>query len=187
MNKKLASLLTLIVATTMTAATQLIFVGTYTPKGGASRGIYAVRLDTTTGALSEAVLVAETPNPTFLTLSPDGKMLYAVGDSMETTGKPGGAAVAFRIDPAAPKLIPVNTQATGGASLAHIGIDSSGRTLVTISYGGGQITSFPVNPDGSIGARQDSFKSSGPLGPQKDRQDKPHPHSVTFSPNDRFA
>ena len=186
--KKLSLLsASLIAITTMSAASQLVFIGTYTPKDGTSRGIYSLRLDTTTGTLSEPVLAAETPNPTFLALNPNGKILYALGDSTPLTGSPGGAAVAFTIDSSNGKLTQLNAQPTGGASLAYINVDGTGRTLVTISYGGGQITSFPVAADGSIKPRASSFNSTGPLGPNKTRQDKPHPHSVTYSPDNRFA
>lgn len=178
---------TLIAVTTMSAASQLVFIGTYTPKESASRGIYSVRFDTTTGALSEPVLAAETPNPTFLSLHPNGKILYALGDSTALTGSPGGAALAFTIDPAGGRLTLLNAQPTGGASLAHIGIDGTGRTLVAISYGGGQITSFPVEAGGKIDPKASFLTSTGRLGPNKTRQEKPHTHSVTFSPDNRFA
>jgi 6-phosphogluconolactonase len=171
----------------MSAASQLIFVGTYTPKESTSRGIYAVRLDTATGALSEPVLAAETPNPTFLALHPNGRILYALGDSSAINGVTGGAAVAFNLDPGTSKLTPLNSQPTGGGPLAYIAIDATGGTIITISYHGGQITSFPINADGSIGPRQSAFTSTGPLGPNTARQDKPHPHSVTLSPDNRFA
>jgi 6-phosphogluconolactonase len=188
MNKISALFATLIAATTMSAASQLVFIGTYTPKESTSRGIYAVQFDTITGALSEPVLAAETSNPTFLALHPNGQVLYALGDSAPLTGSAGGgAAVAFKIDPSTAKLSPLNAQPTGGGSLAHIGIDAKGGTLVTISYGGGQITSLPVADDGTIKPRVSSFDSTGPLGPNKTRQDKPHPHSVTYSPDNRFA
>ena len=65
----------------MSATGQLIYLGTYTPKDNSSRGIYAVRLDTATGALSAPVLVAETTNPTFLALAPNGATLYALHET----------------------------------------------------------------------------------------------------------
>ena len=179
--------LTLIAANFMSAASQLILVGTYTPADSTSRGIYAVRLNTVTGELSKPELAAETPNPTFLALSPNGRVVYTLGDSNSINGQTGGAAVAFTLDPATGKLSPLNAQPSGGGSLAHLGLDATGKTLITISYNGGQITSFPVEANGKIEPRQSSFLSSGPLGPRSDRQDKPHPHSVTYSPDNRFA
>lgn len=177
----------LIAATTMSAASQLVFIGTYTPKDNSSRGIYAVRFDPTTGELSEPVLAAETPNPTFLALNPNGRVLYAVGESAPLTGAVGGAAVAFTIDPSSGKLTPLNAQPTGGASLCYVGIDATGKELGTISYGGGHITSFAISSDGKVGPRMNALTSTGDLGPNRTRQDKPHPHSITYSPDNRFA
>ena len=48
MNKIPVLFATLIAVTTMSAANQLVLVGTYTPKESTSRGIYAVRLNTAT-------------------------------------------------------------------------------------------------------------------------------------------
>lgn len=166
---------------------RLIFIGTYTPAGGASRGIYSVRLDPATGALSEPVLAAATPNPTFLAWHPDGQILYALSESGTVSGKPGGALTAYRPDAATGALTPLNTEPTGGISLAHVDIDATGRTAVVVSYHGGQVASFPLRPDGSLGPRASRLTHSGQLGPNTKRQDKPHPHSVTFSPDNRFG
>ena len=187
MNKLPTLVASLIAATTMTAASQLVFIGTYTPKDNPSRGIYSVRLDTTTGELSEPVLAAETPNPTFLALNPNGKILYTIGESTALTGSAGGAALAFAIDPVAGKLSPLNAQPTGGASLCYVNVDATGRELSTISYNGGNITSFALTSDGKVGPRMNALMSTGALGPNKTRQEKPHPHSLTYSPDNRFA
>ncbi|MDQ5980678.1 MAG: 6-phosphogluconolactonase [Verrucomicrobiota bacterium] len=165
----------------------LIFLGTYTPANGESRGIYAVRLDSATGTLSEPVLVAETPNPTFLAWHPDGRTLYALSESDSVNGRPGGALTAFRYDPAAGTLTKLNTESTGGIGLTHVGIDATGRTAAVISYSGGYVASFPLKADGSLGARTTFLPHTGTLGPNTKRQDKPHPHSVTFSPDNRFV
>src|ERR1700710_2326036 len=117
MNKIPVLFATLIAVPTMSAASQLVLIGTYTPKESTSRGIYSVRLDTATGELSEPVLAAETPDPTFLALNPNGRVLYTIGDSASLIGSPGGAAVSFNFDPASGKLTPLNTEPTGGASL----------------------------------------------------------------------
>lgn len=165
----------------------LIFLGTYTPAGGESRGIYAVRLDAATGVLSEPVLAAETPNPTFLAWHPAGRTLYALSESGTVSGKPGGALTAYRFDPAAGTLTKLNTEPTGGIGLAHVGVDATGRTAAAISYHGGYVAAFPIRTDGSLGTRTTLINHTGRLGPNTNRQDKPHPHSVTFSPDNRFV
>jgi 6-phosphogluconolactonase len=169
------------------ATSLLLFFGTYTPAGGESRGIYSARLDPATGGLSEPVLVAETPNPTFLAWHPDGRTLYALGESGTVDGKAGGALTAYRFDAATGKLARLNAEPTGGVGLAHVGVGGSGRIAAAISYHGSYVASFPLKPDGSLGPRATLLPHTGALGPHARRQDKAHPHSVTFSPDQRHA
>src|SRR5207249_3907117 len=59
-----------------------VYIGTYTSKDG-SKGIYRCELDVKSGALSEPVLAAELANPSFLAIGPNGKFLYAVGETSD--------------------------------------------------------------------------------------------------------
>jgi 6-phosphogluconolactonase len=163
-------------------ASLLIFAGTYTPKDGASQGIYAVRLDPGTGAFSAPVLAAKTPNPTFLAAHPNGRVLYALGESPT-----GGAAAAFTIDAAAGTLALLNQEASGGGGFCYVGLDATARVLVGISYGSGQVSAFPVGPDGRLGPVASLLTTTGTPGPNRAPQDAPHAHSATFSPDNRFV
>lgn len=165
----------------------LTFFGTYTPTGGQSRGIYSVRLNPTTGSLSDASLVAETANPTFLAWHPDGRTLYALSESGTVGGKAGGALTAFRYEAVTGTLAKLNVEPTGDVGLAHVGVDATGRAAAVISYHGGYVTSFPLTADGSLGPRASLISHRGQLGPNSKRQEKPHPHSITFSPDNRFV
>ncbi|MBI3884461.1 MAG: lactonase family protein [Opitutae bacterium] len=171
----------------MTSDHHQVFLGCYTPKDGASRGLYAVRLNATNAKLGDPVLAAETANPTFAVLHPNGRLVYALGQCVDAAGRTGGAVSAFALDRDSGALAALNAQPTGGGGTSHLAVDATGRMLVTISYSGGDIATFPLGADGRIGARTGQIKPSGPLGPVKDRQDKPHPHSVTFSPDNRHA
>ncbi len=171
---------------TMSAATAAVashefFIGTYTKT--TSRGIYAATLDATTGALSAPVLAAETVNPTFLALHPNGRVLYALRELAQA----GGAISAHAIEPATGKLTPLNEQASGGASLTHLAIDATGRALVAVSYAAAYTVAFPLEADGRVSPPQPLLLHQGPPGPNPTRQDKPHAHSVTLSPDNRFA
>ncbi len=169
-------------------ASLLIFIGTYTPKDGASHGIYAVRLDPVTGALSEPVVAAATSNPTFLAWRPDHRVLYALGEGPGPDGQPGGGVAAFAFNPASDKLTLLNARGTGGGgNTSMLATDATGRMLITVSYGAGYVASFPLEVDGRLGRRVSLIAHTGPLGPNMTRQDKPHPHSVTISPDNRFA
>jgi 6-phosphogluconolactonase len=171
----------------MSAASHLMFIGTYTPKDGASKGVYAVRLDTATGALSAPEVAAETPNPTFLAWHPAKPVLYALGEGLGPDGKTSGGAAAFTYEASSAKLSPLDARGAGGGNTTMLAADATGRVLVTVSYGGGQVAAFPIAADGRLGERTAFIAQQGPLGPNQARQDKPHPHSVTFSPDNRFA
>ena len=168
------------------ATSLLVLFGTYTPASGVSRGIYTAQLDLATGALTAPALAADGANPTFIAWRPDGAALYALGEKDVVNGKPGGALAAFRFDAAAGALAPLNSEATGGGPLAHVNTDLSGRMAVAVSYHAGEVASFPLKADGSLAPRVSLLKTSGTLGPNAKRQEKPHPHSLTFSPDNRF-
>jgi 6-phosphogluconolactonase (cycloisomerase 2 family) len=156
-----------------------LLVGTYTSDEG-SKGIYLYRFNTGTG-LSDSVSMAEVNNPSYLTLSPDEKFVYTVGENDEG----GSAAHAFSLDKASGSLTPVNSSPTNGGGPCYITIDSSGRNVHTANYGGGSISSFQVNSDGSLTRATSviSFKGSGA---DSVRQAGPHLHSVRYSPDGLF-
>lgn len=161
------------------ASSHLIFFGTYTRT--TSRGIYAARLDDETGLLSAPQLVAETPNPTWITFSPDKKFLYAVHASK-------AQAIGFKVDAANATLTPLPVPASASeqtAGPAHLAVDATGRTLVAANYGGGYVASLPIQPDGTLGTPKIIAHSGH--GPNPQRQEKPHVHSVTVSPDNRFV
>lgn len=161
------------------ASSHLIFFGTYTRS--TSRGIYAARLDDTTGALSAPQLVAETPSPTWVTLSPDKKFLYAVHPSKQQ-------AVGFAVDAAQATLTPLPLSALAketAGSACHLAVDATDRVLVAANYGDGYVAAMPIHGDGTLGAPT-AIPHSG-HGPNPQRQEKAHVHCVTISPDNRFV
>ena len=52
-----------------------VYVGTYTTKTE-SKGIYSFQFDATTGKMTPPQLVAESPDPSFVAVHPNGKYLY---------------------------------------------------------------------------------------------------------------
>lgn len=159
------------------ATGQLIFIGTYTRT--TSRGIYAVRLDPATGALTPPVLVAPTPNPSFLAFAPDQKTLYAVSES-------DAMAAAFATDLARGTLQPLQSpQASGGSAPCHLVVDATQRTLLVANYHTGVIAAIPLRPDGTLGPPNLIPHAGHSVDPV--RQTSPHVHSVTLSPDGRFA
>lgn len=161
----------------MSASDHLIYLGTYTRS--TSKGIYAVHLDSRTGALSEPTLVAETANPSFLALSPDRSHLYAVSESSTM-------AVPFAVDAATGRLTPLQAQDAGGKAPCHLVVDHTERTLVLAHYHSGIVAALPIQPDGMLGAPGSIIQHTG-RSVHPSRQEAPHVHSVTLSPDNRFV
>jgi 6-phosphogluconolactonase len=154
-----------------------LFVGTY--NNTTSRGIYALQFDPASGELSEPVFAATTANSSFLTVSADHQYLY-------TEEEAAGQVAAFRIGPGSARLTLLNRQSARGQTTAHVSVDPSGRIVMAANYDSGSFCAFAVNPDGSLGSQSALFTDHGATGPDK-RQDHPHAHAVTFSPDGHFA
>lgn len=158
----------------------LVFLGTYTKTS--SRGIHAVRLDADTGALSTPVVAAETPNPAWITLSPDRRFLYAIHES-------AAQAVGYAVDPATgglqalPRDPALASQPVNPPS--HLAVDATGRVLLAANYRDGYVAALPIHADGTLDA-PNAIHHPG-RGPHPTRQDRSHIHSVTPSPDNRFV
>lgn len=178
-------LLLAMLATFVAGATeQFVYFGTYT--GGKSKGIYVSRFDATTGKLSEPELAAETKNPSFLAVHPDGKSLYAVGEVNDTQGQRAGAVNAYAIATKTGKLTSLSQQTSGGTGPCHLALDVSGKCVLIANYGSGSVAALPIQADGRLGAATSVIQHTGSsLNPK--RQAEPHAHFITPSPNNRFA
>jgi 6-phosphogluconolactonase len=159
------------------AAPVLVYVGTYSQAG--SKGIYALHFDPATGVFSEPFLAGEATDSSFLAFDPARRHLYAVDES-------GGTVGAYAIEAETGRLKFLNRRSTGSTA-AHLVVDPSGRMLIVANYDGGTVSAFPLAADGRIGARSALVEQRGPPGPNHLRQSQSHPHSVTLSPDGRFA
>jgi 6-phosphogluconolactonase len=163
----------------------LVYVGTYTGKGGA-RGIELLRLDPASGDLRPVGTAAEAANPSFLAIHPNRKYLYAVNEVGDFEGRKTGVVSAFEIDPATGALRALNRQASEGTGPCHVSVDPSGRCVLVANYGGGSVAALPIREDGSLGPAGSSVKHQG-SGPNPRRQEGPHAHCIVADPAGRFA
>jgi len=166
-------------------AQYIAYIGTYTSKT-TSKGIYAYRFDPEKGQLASIGVAAETTDPSFLAVHPNGKYLYAVNEVGNFNGGTGGAVSAFAIDAKTGALKFLNQVPTRGAGPCHVSLDKEGAFVLVANYDGGSIASFPVHDDGSLGTTSGFVQHSG-SGPNKERQEGPHAHWIGTSPDNRFA
>jgi len=157
------------------------FAGTYTTKTQ-SKGIYAFRYDATSGKLTAAGVAAETPDPSFLAIHPNGKYLYAVNE-----GGKASFVTSFSLDAKTGTLKQLNQVTSLGEDPCYIALDQSGKYLLIANYTSGTLAVFPILADGKIGEKTALNQDSGQLGPNKERQEGPHAHWIETSADNRYA
>lgn len=167
------------------AGKQRVYLGTYT--GAKSKGIYLCEFDAETGKLSEPKLVAETVNPTFLALHPDGKHLYAVNEVAKFMGKDAGGITAYSIDEKTGGLTQLNQQHSGGPGPCHLVVDREGKCVLAANYGGGSCCAVVLKADGSLGDVTSFFQHEAKPVPAGGKVRPPRGHSINVSPDNKLA
>jgi 6-phosphogluconolactonase len=164
----------------------LFYVGTYTEEGSKSKGIYAYRYDAATAEITPLGLAAETTNPSFVALHPNGRFLYAVNEVSNYKGPNSGGVSAFSVDHATGRLTFLNEVPSRGADPCYIIVDQTGKYVLVANYTGGSVAVFPVLADGKVGEASGFVQHTG-KGTNPERQEGPHAHSIDLSPDNRFA
>lgn len=164
----------------------LMYVGTYTLEGSTSKGIYVYRYDAASGKVTSIGLAAQTTNPSFVAVSPNHRFLYAVNEVGNYKGEKSGAVSAFAIDRTSGKLTLLNEVASKGADPCYITVDKTGKYVLVANYTGGSVAAFPILADGKLGEPSAFIQHTG-HGPNTERQEGPHAHSIDMSPDNRFA
>ncbi|WP_266368931.1 lactonase family protein [Tellurirhabdus rosea] len=159
---------------------EILYVGTYSVRG--SEGIYTFAFDRKSGTLQPLATTSNDKSPSFLAIHPNGRFLYSVNEGAE---KAGGVS-AYAIEPGTGKLTFLNQESSQGSGPCHISIDQTGRMAFVSNYGGGTFTVLPIGADGKLGSPVENIRYTG-SGPNAQRQDKPHIHSATVSPDNRFV
>jgi 6-phosphogluconolactonase len=148
--------------------------------GTSGKGIYLADFDAKTGKLGAPAIVSDAVAPSYITIHPDGRYLYAVNEVKD------GAVSAFAIDSGSGKLTPINSASVKSAGPCYIAIDKSGHWAATANYSGGSITVLPIEGGGRVGEAVEFIQNKG-SGPNRDRQTAPHPHWVGFIPKSNLA
>ena len=165
--------------------TYLVYVGTYTTKQ-TSKGIYAYRFDAATGTLTSIGLAAESVDPSFVAVHPNGKYLYAVNEVGDFNGMKSGAISSFAIDKKSGTLKFLNQVSTHGAGPCYVSLDQTGRFVLVANYDGGSVATLAIQDDGSLSLVKGFVEHSG-SSVDKERQEGPHAHWIGVSPDNRFA
>lgn len=151
-----------------------LLVGTYTNTG--SEGIYSYRFNQNTGKYS-SLSVTKIDNPSFLTITPDNKKVYAVTEQMTDA-----AVSVFTIDITSGKMNLTGSQPTNGQDPCHVTF--IGKEVTATNYSSGSLSIFPLNEDGSL--RECKLVEFFESGPDTLRQKTSHIHSSQLSPDGAY-
>ena len=176
------------------------YVGTYTTATDGSangEGIYLFDVDTQSGELSNRRLVAKTPNPSWISIHPSRRYLYAINEVTNFAGS-NGSVSAFAIDASSGELTLLNTVSSAGAGPAHMSLDATGRFAFVANYVGGSIAVLPISADGRLDEAVDVHQDSGSVGALHatnalggsfaiSGHDKPHAHMIAADPGNKFV
>lgn len=147
-----------------------LFIGTYT-EGTQSHGIYTLQFDERTAQITLLSCCSDCRNPSFLTQNSD--WLYAA----EELGDCGQIA-SFHID-AKGRLTRINQKSIPGSLTCHVQLSNKNNTLYAANYGSGCYFGCPTSSDGLCDPIMHLHDVG--CGPNPERQEGPHAHSVNCS------
>lgn len=157
-----------------------LLIGTYS-NADKTNGIHVYRFNSETGEFSTSLPATIQSNASYLAVSKDRKNLYAVSES----GQGKGSVNAYALDAASGKLTFLNSVNSEGDHPCYVSVDDQKKFVFIGNYSGGNLLSVPVNADGSLRSDVQNIKHEG-SSVVKDRQDKPHVHSVVISPDQKY-
>lgn len=164
---------------------QLLYVGSYT-ETDRTEGIHLIRMNQRSGELRRVGAVDAGPNPSFLAIHPNGRVLYAVNEVETRNGKSGGAVSTFAIASATGALARRNEQLSEGGAPCYVSVDRGGRLAFVANYVGGNVAVLPIRADGSLEPATQIVQHVG-SGPNAERQGAAHAHCIVADPSNRFA
>jgi 6-phosphogluconolactonase len=105
---------------------------------------------------------------------------------MEYDGLKSGAVSSFEIDGKTGELRFLNKQPSMGGAPCHITTSANGKFALVANYMGGNVAVLPIGDDGRLGKAIDVEQHTG-TGPNKERQEAAHAHSIILDTQNKFA
>lgn len=164
----------------------LVFVGSLNREapyfqGARGVGLSVYSFDEATLESAELAESTAIDNPTFLSVTDDGSHIYA---NSEVFGWHEGLVSAFSFDRGTNALRYINAQPTLGSIAAHNFLTRDGTKLMVANYGMGEggpdrsVVVYGLRDDGGLTPPLASIAHEG-TGPNAERQERSHAHSVT--------
>jgi 6-phosphogluconolactonase (cycloisomerase 2 family) len=153
----------------------MMLVGTFTD--GNSKGIYSYRFNQQTGE-SEILDSLAMAHPSFLTFSPDKKLVYTA------THEEKALLHTVRLNHRNGGLQLLSSTPVLGSDPCYVA--TNGNIVLTANYSGGSMSVFKLSRQG-VQADLDVRFIGTTGGPDLTRQDAPHVHCACFTPDGKYA
>ena len=177
--QKITLLLSFLIFTNLYSQREFVFFGSYNWEKS-SEAVYVYELDTETGKLTKVASSCDVINPGYITVSNDGKYVYASSDAKTPNY---GTVSSFAFDLDKKSLTFLNQQKTGGENPVYVNVDKTGKWLINVTYNQPIISVFPLLENGKIDSIAQHFKFTEGSGVNPTRQEKSHTHSAIFTPD----
>ncbi|RZK83077.1 MAG: lactonase family protein [Pedobacter sp.] len=156
---------------------QTLLIGTYT-NSGKSEGIYSYDFNPLSGTATLKSVAKGVSNPSYLSVTPDKKFLYAVSESGDAS-----TVSAFTLNPASGKVDFINKQSSAGADPCYI--TANATHVIIANYSSGNIVVYGRNADGSLTEPLQVIQHTG-KSVDATRQTSAHAHMVKFTPDKKY-
>lgn len=155
------------------------FVGSYTTSINLETvnigiGIYSLILNTNTGEI-DVLSTENCCNPSYLTISENGKFLYCITEIGKLDGP---KVIAYSVNDDFSLSI-LNEQIIKGGYPCHL--DKLNSNILVACYETGNVIQFPLESSGRLKASKENYYHRG-SGVVKNRQQSPHPHQIAIQP-----
>lgn len=148
-------------------------------------GLSVFAFDPDTGAATLAANYPGIDNPTFLSVTPDARRIYA---NSEKFGHAQGLVTALSFDPISATLNHLDMAPSRGSITSHNSFSADGRFLLATNYADGSdgpdqsVAVFPITERPAISPACCSVAHAG-RGPNDERQERSHAHFVHQLPS----
>jgi 6-phosphogluconolactonase len=164
----------------------LVYVGTYAT--ARENSIFLYKLNRLTGALTFLKGFKGGENSSYFVFDVQHQFLYAVNECEKYQGIASGAVCAFAVDRKTGFLSLLNRTSSLGCLPVYITLGPNGKCALVANYKGGNISVFPIQANGQLATASKLIQlQNHGTGPNKERQESPHAHCITLSPDGRFV
>lgn len=151
----------------------LMYVGT--SNGNPEKGIEMCYFDTVSGGISATKLCAQILNPNYLAIDVKNNLLFSVGKLSTDSDEIAPVVVSHSVNPNSGELVQLSTNLTYGDDPCYVAYNSSTQNIYIANYGSGNVSNY-IFSEGNI-KHKNTLQHYG-SGPDKNRQNEPHAHSI---------